>query len=421
MLRKVLALIAACGLALTLVSQAPAANKMMFAGGYAPAVYTDFTAINSTLPPSLYGYSGPSLRTITDATGAITYAPNNLLTYSNTITNGAWTKVSITVTVGVADPFGGTNASTITSTGALGYIYQSKPNTNSGLNAIWIKRRTGTAVVSLSTPGNVDITQPVTSSWTQFYTSGAPFGVQSYLVIKLNSVGDAVDIYGATISVVTYETSPRPGDQVITTSAAYYGPAFDINAPSASVPASGLRDEATATNLYLNSGAPATQTMTVVDGTTYTGSILGTGTQAFTGAFTATLIGAAGTLTQTTQAAATVTSLVATDTGLTSTAFPQVEVGSFATSRIITGVSAVSRAADVIGITGFLASLATTNPIIVERQSIATGAISRTLYTKNTFAFATGYWYRKLIVCPASDPTARLTAIAGTTQGPLHC
>ena len=173
-----------------------------------------------------------------------------------------------------------------------------------------------------------------------------------------------------------------------------------------------MRDEAAATNLYLNSKAPATQTITVVDGTTYTGSILGTGTQAFTGAFTATLIGTANTLTQTTQAAATVTSLVATDTSLTATAYPQVEVGSFATSRIITGTSSVTRAADTIGVTGLLAALVVTNPIIVERQSIATGVISRTLYAKNTFAFANGYWYRKLAAYPTTTPTTVLNQIA---------
>ena len=231
-------------------------------------------------------------------------------------------------------------------------------------------------------------------------------------MVRLAVNGDAVDIYGATLSAVTYETSPRPGDQVVTTSAAYYGPAFDINAPGVGAAANGLRVEAAATNLYLNSGAPATQTITVANTTAYTGSILGTGTQAFTGAFTATLIGSAGALTQTTQTTAA-TSLVATDTSLTSTAYPQVETGAFATSRIITRASSMTRAADSVSLAGLLATLKTTNPIIVERQSEATGAISRTLYTKNTFpaTFPTGYWYSKLGAYPVNTPTPYLNQI----------
>jgi hypothetical protein len=93
---------------------------------------------------------------------------------------------------------------------------------------------------------------------------------------------------------------------------------------------------------------------------------------------------------------------------------------SSSSSGINTGASSVTRAADVVTLAGLLAALKVTNPIIVERQSEATNAISRTFYAKNTFAFATGYWYRQLVACPATEPTAALNAIVAGS-GALHC
>ena len=273
----------------------------------------------------------------------------------------------------------------------------------------------------VSGPGGIT---PAGGGWYRCFFVGPRHSGVVPIVVHLSKDGTTITytgdgtgsvyIAGANSQAVTYQTTPA--NYIKTTSAAYYGPAFDINAPSAGAPASGLRDEATATNLYLNSGAPATQTITVANTTQYAGSILGTGTQAFTGAFTATLTGSANALTQTTRTSTT-TSLVATDTSLTATAYPQVEAGAFATSRVITGASSVTRAADTLGTTGVLASLATTNPIIVERQSEATGAITRTLYTKNTFAFANGYWYRKLAAYPANTPTTYLNSIVAFNRG----
>ena len=54
-------------------------------------------------------YTGASLATLTDATGAIAYKPHNLLTYSEDFTNAAWTQTNLTVTANAAaDPNGST-------------------------------------------------------------------------------------------------------------------------------------------------------------------------------------------------------------------------------------------------------------------------------------------------------------------------
>ena len=416
------------------LAQTPSKNILRMNAGVHPTYYCNYTNGSFCGGES---YSGPSLRTITDATGAITYAPNVANTYSEDFTQNQYTLQNSTISSGVSSPLGSSQTLTDTTsntTHGFYWIPLYSAATGTQVHSIYAKAGTvnyiemewnsaGATMFNLSTGTVVSGTGGIISvgnGWYRcyigLYRSGTGQGVKVQLspdgvniVYTVTGTG-TVYLVGANSNIVTYQTTPAP--YVKTTTAQYYGPAFDINTPSAGAYASGLRDEAAATNLYLNSKAPATQTITVVDGTTYTGSILGTGTQAFTGAFTATLIGTANTLTQTTQAAATVTSLVATDTSLTATAYPQVEVGSFATSRIITGASSVTRAADTIGVTGLLAALVVTNPIIVERQSIATGVISRTLYAKNTFAFANGYWYRKLAAYPTTTPTTVLNQIA---------
>ena len=251
--RKLLALI------FSLLAIAPAlAGYMTLLGagvGSIQPVASWVSTTDPTFPSSSLPYSGPSLSTMFDSTGKLTYKPNNLLTYSNTFSNAAWVKTNATVTGGISDPFGGTNAFTIKANagGGNSHIYQYVTGI-AGMNlleTIWIRRRTGTGAVNFFTnSGTTGPAIPVTGTWQQL--SNVIVGLATtYVGFTLASLNDEVDIYAATASTVTYETTPRAGDQVITTSAAYYGPRIDYDPNTLAV--KGLLIEEARTNLFTQS------------------------------------------------------------------------------------------------------------------------------------------------------------------------
>jgi hypothetical protein len=238
-----------------------------------PTLNLDFTTM--TALPSTITFSRPSNATYYDSTGKLTYAPNNLLTQSNTFTNAAWAKPgSPTIASGVTDPLGGTNAWTITNAAVDNSgVFQNTGSSasNNTLGTFWLRRRTGTGNVSLFTSGgSVGAALTLTGSWQQFTQTNAPNG-SGFFGLTLRTIGDAVDVYAPTFSAVTYETTPRTQDQVITTSAKYYGPRLDYN--PATLAARGLLIEEARTNLCLRS-EDFTTTWTAVTSTITANSII---------------------------------------------------------------------------------------------------------------------------------------------------
>ena len=439
MLRRIA--LALCGVivATFALAQTPNENILRMHAGVHPTYFCNYTLGQFCGGEA---YSTTSLRTVTDATGAITYAPNNLLTYSNTFSNAAWNKNGApTITINypsVADPTGGYAANRLQGTSS-NYIFQNSnvPLGVNGLFSVWLKSTSGaTQYVRIgyydNTGGNIySPTLTLGATWVQYQL---PFTVKnttgSTVSFRSDPGGDAFDIlaYMPVSAAVTYETSPRPGDQVITTSAAYYGPAFDYNATTLSP--IGVRVEEARTNYQINSGtwssaiadAAGTGSVPTItanygvapDGTTtatraqldkgsgvgysrfqqittvtsgvYTDSVwlrttdgstvtVGVRAGAATGS-TVTVTGIWTRFNNTMGSSGTVAdiqvllwnTLATSQTADLLVWGGQVELGSFPTSYIPTAASSVTRAADVVTLQGAASRLlgATNRPVIVE-------------------------------------------------------
>lgn len=146
----------------------------------------------------------------------------------------------------------------------------------------------------------------------------------------------------------------------------------------------GLLTEEARTNLFLNSQAPATQSVTVVNASVYTVSVIGTGSITLSGAGTGTVSqGSPVTFT------ASTTSLTCTTAGITgSFVNVNVELGAFATSPIVTAGASASRAQDVVtlttvpvsGTTWSAFSEATLSDFSATRYLLAESGTNRVLY-----------------------------------------
>lgn len=132
--------------------------------------------------------------------------------------------------------------------------------------------------------------------------------------------------------------------------AAINAPRFNYAWNGSAWVAKGLLSEEQRTNLYLQSGSPANQTITVASGTTYTVSFRGTGTLTLSGATTQTMNGSGANVLTTYTFAASTTSFVTAVSGTIT--YPNVEAGAFATSHIPTTTAAVIRSADIPTLTG---------------------------------------------------------------------
>jgi hypothetical protein len=211
-----------------------------------PALYLPF-ALTGTLDPRIT-FSRPSLATMYDSTGKLVYAPNNLLTYSNTFSDATWNKGTSTVTTGVSDPLGGTTASTLTANAGNSNLFKTASFVGKMVGSIWLRRRTGSGTVSLY---NADVSTTVvtiTTSWARYSTASTSTGT-AYFGVLLATSGDQVDVAFSQLEAVTYETTPRTFNA--TTSAAYYGPRFDYN--PATLVARGLLIEEARTNTITSS------------------------------------------------------------------------------------------------------------------------------------------------------------------------
>ncbi len=151
-----------------------------------------------------------------DGVSAMKYVGPNLLTYSDTFTNAAWTAQNITLTAGQTDPNGGNTATKVvvlsTSNPVL-YEDFTPPylpvRNNTFTFSVWVQLVGGTGTFSLTlqpTGGGTQFatqTFTPTSTWTRYSitgTAGSFTGLRA-LIWQFSSTSMVVNIYGAQLEV----------------------------------------------------------------------------------------------------------------------------------------------------------------------------------------------------------------------------
>lgn len=258
--------------------------------GLSASLALDFTAgaLDSRIT-----FSRPSLATLYDSTGKLTYAPNNLSLHSQNFSGGVWGASNFTRTTGQSDPFGGTGATlgTFTSNGGDGLLQTSLNLVADKSYVVSIYAKYGTwrwfefttvsggairSFVDMETgvAGNVAHSNfavtPVGNGW--YRISARVAGANEFYWTPRQANGNASAattnngatfyIYGFQAEAVTYQTTPLT--YVATTTSAYYGPRFDYN-PS-TLAARGLLSEEARTNVAVNSAAAGSTGWTAAGG-----------------------------------------------------------------------------------------------------------------------------------------------------------
>lgn len=240
---------------------------------------------------SVFGqYGGPlsfsrgSQAMVTDKTGRLTYAPNNLLTYSEQFDNAAWTKANTTIAPNaIVAPDGSVTADKwVENTANAQHYIAFAPSYVAGVtyitsicakaaekSTIYIHHGTGAfgagkagaatfnltngTITSVSGDGATANITNLGNGWyrcslcqtaTSTVTNSSYFSI-SGLGTYTGTDGVGIYIWGAQLEAVTYQTTPRA--YIPTTTAAYYGPRFDYD-PVTLVPKGMLIEEARTNN-----------------------------------------------------------------------------------------------------------------------------------------------------------------------------
>jgi hypothetical protein len=261
----------------------PGAFRAALMDGINPLVQRDFI-ITPELPNWLT-FSRASNAMMFDRTGALTYAPNNLQTFSNTFDNAIWTASRASVVPGQVDPLGGTTAHKLIedSTAANSHRIFSSYAVTQNVKIFSVYAKAGGRNFMFLRINNVagsgvgaffNLTNGATSAlgagigagtesigggwyrcWIYIETSASPVPYIAPAQVSGSEIYDGdgtsgIFIWRAQVEAATYQTAPRAYNA--TTSAAYFGPRFD-NAPAVANSPLGLLIEEARTNSIRNS------------------------------------------------------------------------------------------------------------------------------------------------------------------------
>jgi hypothetical protein len=300
--------------------------------GGRPAMFLNF--VGATALSDMVTFSRGSNATLVDSTGKITYAPANLLLYSQDIGNGAaWSQSGSSITFNsVTAPDGTVTGETITRTAtntgeciarqavaqavSTAYAFSCYVKAGSANGMLYFRNLAVdgsiTTGVAQFNPQNGDISLTYGSTYTGKATMTAvgsgwyrcvivgitassiannlvDIGVTNGTSALGGAAGDFIYVWGAQLEPVTYQTTPST--YVATTTAAYYGPRFDYD--PVTLAAKGLLIEEQRTNLltyseqfdnaaWVKDAATVTANATTApDGTSAADKVIATATTAF--------------------------------------------------------------------------------------------------------------------------------------------
>lgn len=141
----------------------------------------------------------PALRTI-----LFSFAPPNLLTYSEQFDNAAWVNVATTTVTPntLAAPDGTVSADTLTAGGANSILWQTySPDVGATYAAsIYVARKTGTGGVDITVDGSDWTPVELSAALTRFSASfTSPVGTKA-VGIRIRTSGDEVYVWGAMLN-----------------------------------------------------------------------------------------------------------------------------------------------------------------------------------------------------------------------------
>jgi hypothetical protein len=217
-----------------------------------------------------------------DSTGTLTWAPANMLMYSQDFTNAAWTKRGVTLTTGFVAPDGSSTAIKIAedATNALHSVYRTRTMTDgysyiwsvyakaAERNWMWIDPNDGTSSrswvnlstgavgtvasgvsVSVTDVGNgwyrISAKKTVTNTGTRYFDFGCANADAAGVYVGTS--GSGIYAWGAQFEAVTYQSVAR--QYRVSTTAEVYQPRYDYDPSTTPATARGMLIEESRVNL----------------------------------------------------------------------------------------------------------------------------------------------------------------------------
>ena len=185
------------------------------------ATFTDFEGIIKTVKSNEARFEGARR------------VENGVTNSENLTADAGWTITNATLVQGATDPNGGSTAWTMTANEIGGRFLRSTNIAKIGdilVSSIWIRRVSGTGVVSIYSNTGGFYTIPVTSSWQRVsYTFSPATWTNYYFGIRLATSGDVVEVWHPQAEISTGQSNQNPSEYVSTNvlSSPFHGAGVD--------------------------------------------------------------------------------------------------------------------------------------------------------------------------------------------------